>query len=77
MSFTFAISLSIDIADQRTSSQGSSNAVRVGTPATSRGQAAAVRSACVGSANFHERVTDGVRAWQQHEAPDGVSSGTS
>jgi sulfate permease, SulP family len=33
--------------------------------------------AIVGSANFHERVTDGVRAWQQHQAPDGVSSGTS
>jgi len=29
--------------------------------------------AVVGSANFHERVTDGVRAWQQPEAPDGVS----
>jgi high affinity sulfate transporter 1 len=33
--------------------------------------------AVVGSTNFHERVTDGVRAWQQHEAHDGVSSGTS
>jgi high affinity sulfate transporter 1 len=33
--------------------------------------------AIVGSANFHERVTEGVRAWQQQEAPDGVSSGTS
>ena len=33
--------------------------------------------AVVGSANFHERVADGVRAWQQHEAPDGVSSGAS
>jgi high affinity sulfate transporter 1 len=33
--------------------------------------------ALVGPANFHERVTDGVRAWQQQEAPDGVSSGTS
>jgi MFS superfamily sulfate permease-like transporter len=32
--------------------------------------------AIVGSANFHERVTDGVRAWQQHEAQDAVSSGT-
>jgi high affinity sulfate transporter 1 len=31
----------------------------------------------VGSANFHERVTDGVRAWQQHEAPGGVSSSRS
>jgi MFS superfamily sulfate permease-like transporter len=31
----------------------------------------------VGSANFHERVTDGVRAWQQQEAPGGVSSGKS
>jgi high affinity sulfate transporter 1 len=30
--------------------------------------------AVVGSTNFHERVTDGVRAWQQHEAPEGVSS---
>ena len=28
--------------------------------------------AIVGSANFYERVTDGVRAWQQHEAPDGT-----
>src|SRR5262249_15137650 len=33
--------------------------------------------AVVGATNFHERVTDGVRAWQQHEAPDGVSSGAS
>jgi anti-anti-sigma regulatory factor len=33
--------------------------------------------AVVGSTNFHERVTDGVRDWQQHEAPDGVSSGRS
>jgi hypothetical protein len=33
--------------------------------------------AVVGSANFHERVTDGVRAWQQHEASDGASSGKS
>jgi high affinity sulfate transporter 1 len=33
--------------------------------------------AVVGSTNFHERVTDGVRAWQQQEAPDGASSGTS
>jgi MFS superfamily sulfate permease-like transporter len=33
--------------------------------------------AVVGPANFHERVTDGVRAWQQHEAPDGASSGAS
>jgi anti-anti-sigma regulatory factor len=33
--------------------------------------------ALVGSTNFYERVTDGVRAWQQHEAPDGASSGTS
>ena len=31
----------------------------------------------VGSINFHERVTDGVRAWRQHEAPDGVSSSKS
>jgi MFS superfamily sulfate permease-like transporter len=29
----------------------------------------------VGSTNFYERVTDGVRAWQQHEGPDRVSSG--
>jgi high affinity sulfate transporter 1 len=27
----------------------------------------------VGSTNFHERVTDGVRAWQQQEASDGAS----
>jgi MFS superfamily sulfate permease-like transporter len=29
--------------------------------------------AIVGATIFHERVTDGVRAWQQQEAPDGVS----
>jgi hypothetical protein len=29
--------------------------------------------AVVGSTNFYERVTDGVRAWQQR-APGGVSS---
>jgi MFS superfamily sulfate permease-like transporter len=33
--------------------------------------------AVVGSTNFHERVTDGVRAWQQREAADGASSVTS
>jgi MFS superfamily sulfate permease-like transporter len=33
--------------------------------------------AIVGSANFHERVTDGVRAWQQREDPGGASAGTS
>jgi high affinity sulfate transporter 1 len=33
--------------------------------------------AVVGPTNFHERVTDGVRAWQEHEAPDSVSGGTS
>jgi high affinity sulfate transporter 1 len=33
--------------------------------------------AVVGSTNFHERVTDGVRAWQQQEVAEGVSSGTS
>jgi len=33
--------------------------------------------AIVGSSNFHERLTDGVRAWQQQEAPDGLSSGRS
>src|SRR5262245_47694787 len=33
--------------------------------------------AVVGSTNFHERVTDGVRTWQQHEGPDGVPSGES
>ena len=32
--------------------------------------------AVVGSTNFYERVTDGVRAWQQQQATDGVSSGT-
>jgi high affinity sulfate transporter 1 len=31
--------------------------------------------AIVGSTNFYERITDGVRVWQQHEAPDGPSSG--
>ena len=29
--------------------------------------------AIAGSTNFHDRVTAGVRAWQQQEAPDGVS----
>ena len=33
--------------------------------------------AIVGSANFHERVTDGVRAWQQREAPESVPGGRS
>jgi MFS superfamily sulfate permease-like transporter len=33
--------------------------------------------AIVGSASFYDRVTDGVRAWQQQEAPDGAPSGTS
>ena len=33
--------------------------------------------AVVGSTNFHERVTDGVRAWQRHESPDSASSGKS
>jgi high affinity sulfate transporter 1 len=33
--------------------------------------------AIVGSANFYERVTDGVRDWEQHEASDDVSSGAS
>ena len=33
--------------------------------------------AVVGPTNFYERLTDGVRAWQQQEAPDGVSSGES
>jgi high affinity sulfate transporter 1 len=33
--------------------------------------------AMVGSANFYERVTDGVRAWQQREAPDSVSESSS
>jgi hypothetical protein len=31
--------------------------------------------AAVGPTNFHERVTDGVRAWQQREAPGRVPSG--
>jgi high affinity sulfate transporter 1 len=30
--------------------------------------------AVVGSTNFHERVTDGVRAWQQQESLDAVSA---
>jgi len=30
--------------------------------------------AVVGSTNFHERVTDGVRAWQQQERLDAVSA---
>jgi SulP family sulfate permease len=29
----------------------------------------------VGSANFHERLTDGVRAWQRRESLDAVSAG--
>jgi len=33
--------------------------------------------AVVGSTNFHERVTDGVRAWQPHESPDSASAGKS
>src|SRR5262249_9646532 len=33
--------------------------------------------AVVGSANFYDRVTEGVRAWQQQEAPDGAPTGTS
>jgi sulfate permease, SulP family len=32
--------------------------------------------AIIGSANFHERLTDGVHAWQQHEGHDRVSVGT-
>jgi hypothetical protein len=31
--------------------------------------------AVVGSTNFYERVTDGVRAWQQQERLDTVSGG--
>ena len=31
--------------------------------------------AVVGSANFHERVTDGVRAWEQQERRDPHSPG--
>jgi hypothetical protein len=30
--------------------------------------------AAVGSPNFHERVTDGVRAWQQQESLDAVAA---
>ena len=30
----------------------------------------------VGSANFYERVTDGIRAWQQQEKPDAASAET-
>ena len=33
--------------------------------------------AVVGPANFHERVTEGVRAWQPRQVPDGAASGTS
>jgi sulfate permease, SulP family len=33
--------------------------------------------AVVGSANFYERVTDGVRAWQQHESLDARATGPS
>ena len=31
--------------------------------------------AVVGPTNFHERVTDGVHAWQRHANLDGVSPG--
>jgi hypothetical protein len=31
--------------------------------------------AFAGSANFHERVTDGVRAWQQRESLDAAFAG--
>ena len=31
--------------------------------------------AAVGPANFYERVTDGVRAWQGQEQVDGLSAG--
>src|SRR5215470_15864269 len=31
--------------------------------------------AAIGPANFYERVTDGVRAWQGHEQVDGLSAG--
>jgi SulP family sulfate permease len=33
--------------------------------------------AVVGSTNFYERVTDGVRAWQRHGSLEGVSAGES
>jgi len=33
--------------------------------------------AAVGPTNFHERVTDGVRAWQRNGSPDSVSAGKS
>jgi sulfate permease, SulP family len=33
--------------------------------------------AVVGPANFYERVTDGVRAWQQHESLDASATGPS
>jgi hypothetical protein len=32
--------------------------------------------AILGSTNFYERVTDGVRAWQQREEYDVVGRGT-
>jgi sulfate permease, SulP family len=32
--------------------------------------------AVVGSTNFYERVTDGVRAWQQRDEYDAVGRGT-
>ena len=32
--------------------------------------------AVVGSTNFYQRVTDGVRAWQQREEYDAVGRGT-
>jgi len=31
--------------------------------------------AVVGSANFYERVTDGVRAWQHQDGLDALSAG--
>ena len=33
--------------------------------------------AAVGSTNFYERVTDGVRAWQRREGLEGMFAGES
>jgi anti-anti-sigma regulatory factor len=47
---------------------------RVRDPVRERMRLAGIE-AVVGSANFHERVTDGVRAWEQQESRDPHSLG--
>jgi hypothetical protein len=48
--------------------------LRVRNPVRGRMRLAGIE-AVVGSANFHERVTDGVRAWEQQERRDPHSPG--